>query len=151
MGGAWEELTGWIDRWRTNDGDTAVHDEEESQFAPVDYDPEALMNRSDITAELGVLPAEFVRGILEAEGGKLWQQDFQRYGNFSEGAISRLLQDLEGEGVITRYRIGKEKIVTLPDESVVSTEPPEQTTTAGRSAAAANIQTGRERPPKIDN
>lgn len=98
-----------------------------------------------------MLPDEFVRRIIEAEGGKLWQQDFQRYGNFTQSFICRLLQDLEAEGEITRYRIGREKIVTLPDESVFSTESPEQATISGPSAGAANIQTGIEKRTGVDN
>lgn len=127
----------WVRWWRTGgeyegeeDGD-GDGEPEESLFEDQEYTPEMIGGRTDIRMELGVEPAEFVQRILEVEGGRMRQRDFDEYGDFSPSTICRMLQELEEEGVVERYRVGREKIVTLPGEEGRLTNDSDSGTTLG--------------------
>lgn len=81
------------------------------------FDPDEIDSRSAIVAELGVSPATFVEWIVEREGGRMLQSTFRDYTNFSPATTSRLLSELEEEGVIERIRTGRQNIITLPGDS----------------------------------
>lgn len=71
-------------------------------------------SRGDLVA-YGLTPAEYVRAVLVEHGGRIKQHRFaDRYG-WSAASLSRLLTELEDEGVIARYRVGREKVVCLPE------------------------------------
>ncbi|ELY86961.1 helix-turn-helix transcriptional regulator [Natrinema altunense] len=71
-------------------------------------------NRSDLL-EYGVTPEEYVRAVLIEHGGRIKQRRFaERYG-WAHATLSRLLSELEERDVIDRYRLGREKVVCLPD------------------------------------
>lgn len=82
----------------------------------VPYDPDEIERRADTLHEAGVEPPEFVRRLVEKEGGWVKQQAFTDYTDWSEATISRVLSDLEDDGLITRVEMGREKIVCLPEE-----------------------------------
>ena len=79
--------------------------------------PSAPSNRPTTRAELvasGFTPREYVHDVLHEHEGRLRQCDFvERYG-WSPATISRLLSDLETDGDVVRYRLGREKVVCLP-------------------------------------
>ncbi|RZH67267.1 helix-turn-helix transcriptional regulator [Natrinema altunense] len=71
-------------------------------------------NRSELL-EYGLTPAEYVRAVLIEHGGRIKQRRFaERYG-WAHATLSRLLSELEERNVIDRYRLGREKVVCLPD------------------------------------
>ncbi|ADB61702.1 hypothetical protein Htur_2831 [Haloterrigena turkmenica DSM 5511] len=66
--------------------------------------------------EHGCMPAQYVRAVLTEHGGRLKQRRFVDDYGWSPSTISELLSSLEDDGVIERYRIGREKVIRLPDE-----------------------------------
>lgn len=59
---------------------------------------------------------EQVEEILGAAEGYVWQSDIVAETEWSAAKASRTLSDMEEDGQITRYRIGRRKIVCLPDQ-----------------------------------
>ncbi|ELZ18787.1 hypothetical protein C477_09749 [Haloterrigena salina JCM 13891] len=65
--------------------------------------------------EHGCVPAQYVRVVLTEHGGRLKQRRFVDEYGWSPSTISELLSSLEDDGAIERYRIGREKVIRLPD------------------------------------
>lgn len=61
------------------------------------------------------MPAQYVRVVLTEHGGRLKQRRFVDEYGWSPSTISELLSSLEDDGAIERYRIGREKVIRLPD------------------------------------
>lgn len=61
-----------------------------------------------------------VLSLLETNGGRMWQQRIVSETGYSEPQISRLLCELEEEGVVERKWRGGEKVVILEAESIES-------------------------------
>lgn len=57
---------------------------------------------------------EPVHGLLEANGGRVWQQDVVAELDCSAPSVSRLLSEMEAEDEITRYWKRGQKVVALP-------------------------------------
>lgn len=57
---------------------------------------------------------EQVYQLLEASEGRVYQGDVSTVTGWSEGKTSRVLSEMEENGSITRYQIGRQKIVFLP-------------------------------------
>lgn len=70
---------------------------------------------NDLLLERGVTREEYVLEILEAHDGRLRQQRIKQYTGWSAASVSRLLGRMEDAGTITRFRIGNEKVVCVPD------------------------------------
>ncbi|NUB93105.1 hypothetical protein HT576_19040 [Haloterrigena sp. SYSU A121-1] len=66
--------------------------------------------------EHGCVPAQYVRVVLTEHGGRLKQRRFVDEYGWSPSTISELLSSLEDDGAVERYRIGREKVIRLPDE-----------------------------------
>lgn len=92
----------------------------ETEVDPVGFDPENLTNRADVVTELGLRPEAFLVQLVEEQGGRLPQQALRDYTSWSEALISRVLQDMEGDGEITRVQRGRKKIVCLPGHAPAS-------------------------------
>ena len=56
-------------------------------------------------------------GIIRSSGGSIHQSDITEKSRFSKAKTSQLLTILEGRGVITRYKKGRDKIVTLNERA----------------------------------
>jgi uncharacterized membrane protein len=54
-------------------------------------------------------------GLLRAQGGVMRQSDITERTRFSKAKTSQLLSALEARGVLTRYKKGRDKIVTLKE------------------------------------
>lgn len=69
-----------------------------------------------VSAELlqFVTPQEQILRLLEDNDGRLTQSDIGTAVEWSKATVSRKLCELESAGEITRYQIGREKIVFLP-------------------------------------
>lgn len=53
--------------------------------------------------------------LLDANDGRMWQQDVVAETGFSAAKVSRLLSELEASGQIARYRKGRQKVVVDPE------------------------------------
>jgi len=60
-------------------------------------------------------PEEYIRQLLEANGGYMKQSDVVDQVEWSKATVSRRLSSMEEDGLIERTRMGRGKIVTLPD------------------------------------
>lgn len=60
---------------------------------------------------------DYVRLILDSNDGRVKQATVAQKTGWSDAKVSRLLCQMEDAGEIERYRIGREKVVTLPDNS----------------------------------
>lgn len=83
----------------------------------IDYDPDTLCSREDFLLHLGISHDELFCHILEENGGQLPQKEFGNYANLSSSTISRFLQEMEADGQIGRVKIGREKMVFLPEHA----------------------------------
>ena len=67
----------------------------------------------DVAREV-VTPEERILGFVTENGGSVRQGDVVSAVEWSESTVSRKLSKLESAGSVTRYRIGREKLVFLP-------------------------------------
>lgn len=65
--------------------------------------------------ETGLDLETYVCRALEANGGRLWQQDICERTGWSPTTVSRTLSELEDTGPIVRVQFGRQKLVCLPD------------------------------------
>lgn len=74
---------------------------------------------SDDSTEL-MSDREQVLTLLEEEGGRMKQQRLVDEYDWSESKTSRVVNNLDDEGVINKYRIGRENVIMDPDEDEFS-------------------------------
>lgn len=102
-------------------GDRAddFEEEEEASDGRTDlaFDPDELDRRIDVLNQLGLEPETFVTRLLQEQGGRLKQQAFTDYTDWSEPTVTRLLTEMEAEGAIERVTVGREKVVCLPEHA----------------------------------
>ncbi|QLD90078.1 MarR family transcriptional regulator [Natronomonas salina] len=60
-------------------------------------------------------PDERVLELLDAHGGRMWQQQVVAETGYSEGRVSNLLGEMEADGLVTRRWKGGQKVVSLPE------------------------------------
>lgn len=106
--------------WEASDGAQTRRAEE----GKADTD-EPHRTKVDVFLETGLTPEKFIVESIDAHDGRLKQQSLIDITGWSAGAISNLLQEMEGAGVIERIWIGREKIVCLPGEKPDRVAPPE--------------------------
>lgn len=58
--------------------------------------------------------AEQVRHVLRSRGGRIYQSDVAEATGWSKPKVSYVLSDMEDDGLIIRYQVGRQKIVCLP-------------------------------------
>ena len=63
-------------------------------------------------------PEDHVLDLLEARGGRLWQQTIVAESEYSEPHVSRLLCRMEDENLVERHWMRGQKVVVLPEESI---------------------------------
>ena len=86
---------------------TAADDEAPSGVVEASTPPTARQSvRSDETV---------VRDLVADHGGRMFQGDVVDATEFSAATVSRLLNDLEDDDRVVRYRKGKRKVVVLPE------------------------------------
>ncbi|WP_425494306.1 helix-turn-helix transcriptional regulator [Natronoglomus mannanivorans] len=71
---------------------------------------------------------ERVLHILETQGGRIWQADVVSHTDWSKSTASRVLSEMEASEEIRRVRVGRQKVVCLP-------EPTRQSATDSHEAA----------------
>lgn len=72
---------------------------------PASLPPDAFMDKD-----------ERVRQLLEEHGGRIRQPEVVKATSWSKATVSRLLSEMEENGEIERFRVGREKVVCLPDK-----------------------------------
>lgn len=70
--------------------------------------------RSQLYADTGFEPDEYVERLLEDNEGRLRQSDVREATRLSPSTTSRLLSEMEDSGQIVRINDGREKVVCLP-------------------------------------
>lgn len=85
--------------------------------------------RSELAAETGLAPKEYVLQLLRNRGGRVRQSEVGDLTGLSASTTSRLLSEMEDAGRITRVTLGREKVVCLPNHA------PETPGQAGSTAA----------------
>lgn len=64
--------------------------------------------------------AERVLKILNRHDGRIRQAQLVEVNDWSESKVSRLLSEMESNGLVSKVTIGRENIVTLPGEEPTS-------------------------------
>lgn len=109
-----------IRNWPSRASSSSSHDEGEydtrDASGRVGPDPRAINRRNGHDAEQLVTPAERVLELLAQNGGRMRQGEIVTETEWSDSTVSRKLGELESSGSVTRYRIGREKLVFLPSE-----------------------------------
>lgn len=75
------------------------------------------ISKVDVVTETGLTPKEFLVAVVRIRGGRTYQKDLVETTGWSGSSVSRLLGELEADGVVERVQVGREKIVYL-EESV---------------------------------
>ncbi|WP_227353116.1 helix-turn-helix transcriptional regulator [Haladaptatus salinisoli] len=90
--------------------------DERSPVAPPDPEP---VPESDDEPDLDLLSdEERVEHLLEQNGGRMKQAKIVTETNWSNAKVSQLLSSMADEGRVDKLRIGRENLITLPDENV---------------------------------
>lgn len=69
---------------------------------------------------------EKVQQLVRENGGRMKQSKIVDSVDWSKAKVSRLLAELEDEGRITKFRLGRENLVCLPGHEPTASRPPEQ-------------------------
>jgi len=65
---------------------------------------------------------ERVELLLERNGGRMKQADIVKETGWSNAKVSQLLSSMEEEGRVDKLRLGRENLISFPDEDVTSPE-----------------------------
>ncbi|WP_440007019.1 helix-turn-helix transcriptional regulator [Halomicrococcus sp. SG-WS-1] len=79
--------------------------------------PEPDASDGDTDPEL-LSDEERVEHMLRRNGGRMKQADIVTETNWSNAKVSQLLSSMADEGQVDKLRIGRENLITLPDEEV---------------------------------
>jgi hypothetical protein len=77
--------------------------------------PRAYASKTELVAETGVSPRDYLRAVLEAHDGRLSQRDMCEHTGWSSSTISCLLGQMDDRGDVVQIRLGRETLVFLPD------------------------------------
>lgn len=78
--------------------------------------PEAADGQSPVPPDAFVSKDERVRRLLDDNGGRIRQPEVVEATDWSKATVSRLLSEMESRGEIERFRVGREKVVCLPEQ-----------------------------------
>ena len=81
-------------------------------------------------------PEEQVIEVVSANGGGMKQAEIVSTLDWSESTVSRKLSDLESRDAVTRYQIGREKLVYLPGSEPETLDSPFGASDAERASRA---------------
>jgi uncharacterized membrane protein len=65
---------------------------------------------------------ERVERLLSSNGGRMKQADIVKETDWSNAKVSQLLSAMEEEGRIDKLRIGRENLISFPDEDITELE-----------------------------
>ena len=107
-----------------SDGTTAEQAEEEEPTAATE--PAAGDDTDETSAETQVIDEELlsdeerVRRLLEANGGRIKQAAIVKETDWSNAKVSQLLSGMHEDGRIDKLRIGRENLISFPEESLTA-------------------------------
>jgi len=90
---------------------------EETDAAAAAGGTEAEQEDDDIDVEL-LSDEERVERLLERNGGRMKQANIVKETDWSNAKVSQLLSSMEDEGRIDKLRIGRENLISFPDEDM---------------------------------
>jgi len=85
--------------------------------APPPQSPETSTDDDEINVEL-LSDEERVERLLEQNGGRMKQANIVKETDWSNAKVSQLLSSMEEDGEIDKLRIGRENLISFPDEDV---------------------------------
>ncbi len=88
------------------------------EAAVADADPDPV---DDVDEEL-LSDEERVERLLERNGGRMKQANIVKKTDWSNAKVSQLLSSMEEEGRIDKLRIGRENLISFPDEDLTDLE-----------------------------
>ena len=107
------------------DADTGDESTEEtSDLAPVaepSDEPPAEQPDEGIDEEL-LSDEERVERLLSTNGGRMKQANIVKETDWSNAKVSQLLSSMEEEGRIDKLRIGRENLISFPDEDITNSD-----------------------------
>nr|WP_276278404.1 hypothetical protein [Halomicroarcula sp. SYNS111] len=99
---------------RTNDADG---DAEAAASDDVMADATDSDDNADVDVEL-LSDEERVERLLEQNGGRMKQARIVKETGWSNAKVSQLLSSMDEEGRIDKLRIGRENLISFPDEDI---------------------------------
>jgi len=96
---------------------TGDADEETVTTGTVEPTTEESEPDDDVDEEL-LSDEERVERLLEANGGRMKQASIVKETGWSNAKVSQLLSAMEDDGAINKLRIGRENLISFPDEDV---------------------------------
>lgn len=111
----WRWLTGRSSEEAADSGTATDTQDPASSSDPFSAFSGESLNKAELLQEVGMTPQEFLLGGLAANGGRLRQQEIVEYSGWSASTVSRTLSTMEADGRIARVKIGRQKIVCLPE------------------------------------
>ncbi|SFR89632.1 hypothetical protein SAMN05216559_0663 [Halomicrobium zhouii] len=91
--------------------------EETATTGTVEPTTEETEPDDDVDEEL-LSDEERVERLLEANGGRMKQASIVKETGWSNAKVSQLLSTMEDDGAINKLRIGRENLISFPDEDV---------------------------------
>lgn len=76
-------------------------------------------SEADCVVATGRSRADVLVELVEANGGRVKQSELVELTGWSKATVSRYLSGLEDEGTLDRVPLGRQKVVLLPDESLL--------------------------------
>lgn len=83
------------------------------------------VSKQEVQVELGLQPHEFLAWLVRDAGGRMWQADLVETTGWSKSTVSRYLDTLESDDVVERVRIGRRKLVGVPDQMPTGVQGPD--------------------------
>ncbi|WP_332898894.1 MULTISPECIES: helix-turn-helix transcriptional regulator [unclassified Haladaptatus] len=94
----------------TEGGESGAEKSATQEF--IDYTYEH--SKADFVVKTGMTPEEMVLEMVNENDGRMRQKELASLVGWSDATVSRLLQDMEDEKSLNRFRLGREKIICEP-------------------------------------
>ncbi len=111
---------------RSNGGTTAKHNgtaEDTTGEDPATANGAVTGGASDEDVDLDLLSdEERVERLLERNGGRMKQANIVKETGWSNAKVSQLLSSMDQDGRIDKLRIGRENLISFPDEDLTDVE-----------------------------
>ena len=78
--------------------------------------PRAYGSKTELVEETDVSPREYLTAVLEAHDGRLSQREICEHTGWPSSTVSCLLGQMDDRGEVVRIRLGRKKLVFLPDD-----------------------------------
>lgn len=80
---------------------------------------EECASEADLVVATGRSREDALVELVEVNGGRVKQSELVELTGWSKATVSRHLSGLEADGAIDRVPVGRQKVVLLPDESLL--------------------------------